>query len=109
MKLVFFRSYKAHIEQVLRKDAPPYSDLKVPNYSSIEEVMKANEQLLFENDRLRSGIKSRLKTESILLLRSMRTATGIEPNLGNERVCRKEEKNVFFIDTFLFIIDYCRT
>lgn len=81
----FLRSYKAHIEQVLRKDAPPYSDIKVPNYNSIDDVMKANEQLLVENDRLRSEL-NRLKTESILLLRSMRTTNGIEPNLGNERV-----------------------
>jgi hypothetical protein len=91
----FLRSYKAHIEQVLRKDAPPYSDLKVPNYNSIEEVMKANEQLLLENDRLRSEL-NRLKTESILLLRSMRTANGIEPTLGNERVRRKENLCSFF-------------
>ena len=37
------RSYKLHIEQVLRKDAPPFSDIKVPNYASIEDVLKANE------------------------------------------------------------------
>jgi hypothetical protein len=91
----FLRSYKVHIEQVLRKDAPPYSDLKVPNYTSIEEVMKANEQLLFENDRLRSEL-NRLKTESILLLRSMRTTTGLEPNLGNERVCEKKKQEYFY-------------
>jgi hypothetical protein len=45
-------------------------------------------QLLLENDRLRSEL-NRLKTESILLIRSMKaatTTTGIEPNLGNERV-----------------------
>jgi hypothetical protein len=43
----FLRSYKAHIEQVLRKDAPPFSDIKVPNYASIDDVMKANEVLFF--------------------------------------------------------------
>jgi len=84
----FLRSYKSYIEQVLRKEAPAYTDVKVPNYTSIDDVMKANEQLLVENERLRSEL-NRLKTESILLLRSMRTANGIEPNLGNERV-RKE-------------------
>jgi hypothetical protein len=42
----FLRSYKAHIEQVLRKDAPPFSDIKIPNYSSIEDVMKANEVIM---------------------------------------------------------------
>jgi hypothetical protein len=96
----FLRSYKAHIEQVLRKDAPAYSDMKAPNYSSVDDVMKANEQLLVENDRLRSEL-NRLKTESILLLRSMRTANGIEPTLGNERVRRKED--FFFIDIFIYL------
>jgi hypothetical protein len=43
----FLRSYKAHIEQVLRKDAPPFSDIKVPNYTSIEDVMRANEVFIF--------------------------------------------------------------
>ena len=42
-EVTLLRSYKAHLEQVLRKDAPPYSDLKVPSYASIEEVIKANE------------------------------------------------------------------
>lgn len=40
------RSYKAHLEQVLRKDAPPFSDIRVPNYTSIEDVMKANEVIV---------------------------------------------------------------
>lgn len=97
----FLRSYKAHIEQVLRKDAPPYSDLKVPNYASIDDVMKANEQLLVENDRLRSEL-NRLKTESILLLRSMRTASGVETNLGNERV----KIYVQFVSVRLFSTSY---
>jgi hypothetical protein len=96
------RSYKVHLEQVLHKDAPAYSDIKIPNYSCVEDVIKANEvvieisydfytivfivkQLILENDRLRSEL-NRLKTESILLLRSMKTTTGIEPNFGNERV-----------------------
>lgn len=39
----FLRSYKAHIEQMLRKDAPPFSDIKMPNYTSIDDVMRANE------------------------------------------------------------------
>ena len=102
----FLRSYKSHIEQVLRKDAPPYSDLKVPSYGSIDDVMRANEQLLVENDRLRSEL-NRLKTESILLLRSMRTASGIEPNLGNERVSREREKSICIVR--MFPLDYCRT
>ncbi len=42
----FLRSYKAHIEQVLRKDAPPFADIKVPNYTSIDDVMKANEVMI---------------------------------------------------------------
>lgn len=37
------RSYKVHLEQVLHKDLPTYSDIKIPNYSCIEDVMKANE------------------------------------------------------------------
>ena len=37
------RSYKIHLEQMLRKDAPPYSDLKIPTYNSIEDVIRANE------------------------------------------------------------------
>jgi regulator of replication initiation timing len=102
----FLRSYKSHIEQVLRKDAPPFSDLKIPNYTSIEDVMKANEQLLLENDRLRSEL-NRLKTESILLLRSMRTTTGLEPNLGNERV---RTKNIFIaLKDFFHVLDQCGT
>ncbi len=42
------------------------------------------QQLLLENDRLRSEL-NRLRTEGILLIRSMKT-TGTEANLGNERV-----------------------
>ena len=45
-EVTLLRSYKAHLEQVLRKDAPPYSDLKIPSYTSIEEVIKANEVCL---------------------------------------------------------------
>jgi hypothetical protein len=37
------RAYKAHLEQVLHKDAPPYSDIKAPNYTCTEDVIKANE------------------------------------------------------------------
>ena len=37
------RSYKVHLEQVLRKDV---SDIKIPNYTSIEDVIKANEVLI---------------------------------------------------------------
>jgi len=36
-------AYKVHLEQVLHKDAPPYSDIKVPNYTCTEDVIKANE------------------------------------------------------------------
>lgn len=95
------RSYKVHLEQILRKDTPPHSDIKLPNYTCVEDVIKSNEvfieifyyyyilfitkQLILENDRLRSEL-NRLKSESILLLRSMKTTAGIEPNLGNERV-----------------------
>ena len=39
------RSYKAHLEQVLHKDTPLFSDIKVPNYVSIEDVLKSNEVL----------------------------------------------------------------
>ncbi|CAF1350750.1 unnamed protein product [Rotaria sp. Silwood1] len=85
------RSYKVHLEQVLHKDVQPYSDIRIPNYTCIEDVIKANEQLLLENDRLRSEL-NRLKTESTLLLRSMKTATGIEPNLGNERILAERER-----------------
>ncbi|CAF2852811.1 unnamed protein product, partial [Rotaria sp. Silwood2] len=91
------RSYRAHLEQVLRKDAPPFSDIKVPNYTSIEDVLKANEQLLLENDRIRSEL-NRLKTESILLLRSMRSNAGLEPNLGNERIIAERERQELAIE-----------
>ncbi|CAF3306087.1 unnamed protein product [Rotaria socialis] len=91
------RSYKAHLEQVLRKDAPLFADIKVPNYTSIDDVLKANEQLLMENDRLRSEL-NRLKTESILLLRSMRANTGLEPNLGNERILAERERQELAIE-----------
>ena len=37
------RSYKAHLEQVLRKDAPPGAEIRVPNYTCVEDVVKANE------------------------------------------------------------------
>ncbi len=37
------RSYKAHLEQVFHKNAPPYLDIKVPNYTCTEDVIKANE------------------------------------------------------------------
>ncbi|CAF1188591.1 unnamed protein product [Rotaria sp. Silwood1] len=91
------RSYRVHLEQVLRKDAPPFADIKIPNYTSIEDVLKANEQLLLENDRLRSEL-NRLKTESILLLRSMRATTGLEPNLGNERIIAERERQELAIE-----------
>jgi hypothetical protein len=45
----FLRQYKAHLEQILRKDAPPFSDIKIPNYTSIEDVMKANEVFMILN------------------------------------------------------------
>lgn len=102
----FLRSYKAHIEQVLRREAPAFSDMKTPSYVSIDDVMKANEQLLLENDRLRSEL-TRLKTESILLLRSMRAATGSESNLGNERVRAAKEKHSNFL--FSSTSDHRRT
>ncbi|CAF1044638.1 unnamed protein product [Rotaria sordida] len=91
------RSYRVHLEQVLRKDAPPFADIKVPNYTSIEDVLKANEQLVLENDRLRSEL-NRLKTESILLLRSLRATTGLEPNLGNERIIAERERQELAIE-----------
>lgn len=93
----FLRSYKAYIEQVLRKEAPAYTDVKAPNYTSIDDVMKANEQLLVENERLRSEL-NRLKTESILLLRSMRTVNGVEPNFGNERIIAERERQELAIE-----------
>ncbi len=37
------RAYKVHLEQILYKDAPPQSDIKIPNYTCIEDVIKANE------------------------------------------------------------------
>lgn len=37
------RSYRVHLEQVLKKDAPSYADVKVPTYNSIEDVIRANE------------------------------------------------------------------
>ncbi|CAF0737138.1 unnamed protein product [Rotaria sordida] len=85
------RSYKVHLEQIRHKDVQPYSDIKIPNYTCIDDVIKANEQLLLENDRLRSEL-NRLKTESTLLLRSMKTATAIESNIGNERIIAERER-----------------
>ena len=68
------RAYKVHLEQVLHKNTPAHSESRIPNYTCIEDVIKANEvlmevivtvgffcivqQLLMENDRLRSGIES---------------------------------------------------
>jgi hypothetical protein len=37
------RSYKIHFDQSARRDAPAYSDVKIPNYTSIEDVLKTNE------------------------------------------------------------------
>lgn len=37
------RAYRAHLEQVLRKDAPFFTDIKIPNYASIDDVLKSNE------------------------------------------------------------------
>lgn len=38
------RSHKTHLEQVLRKDAPTgFSDLRIPNYNSIDDILKSNE------------------------------------------------------------------
>ncbi|CAF1020608.1 unnamed protein product [Adineta steineri] len=91
------RSHKAHLEQVLRKDAPQFTDVRIPNYISIEDVLKSNEQLLLENDRLRSEL-NRLRTESILLLRSMRSPAGNEPNLGNERISAERERQELAIE-----------
>ena len=42
-EISLLRSYKVHLDQVLRKDAPTFSDLRIPNYSSIDDVLKANE------------------------------------------------------------------
>jgi hypothetical protein len=42
----FLRSYKVHLEQVLRKDAPPFSDIKVPTYQSVEDIIRSNEVLI---------------------------------------------------------------
>ncbi|CAF0744329.1 unnamed protein product [Adineta ricciae] len=92
------RAYKAHLEQVLRKEGPAFSEVKVPNYVSIEDVFKSNEQLLVENERLRLEL-NRLRTESILLVRSMRpTTTGLEPSLGNERIIAERERQELAIE-----------
>jgi len=37
------RTHKLHLEQTLQKKATPYSDTKVPNYNSIDDVIKSNE------------------------------------------------------------------
>jgi len=37
------RTYKARLEKLLHKDGPPFSDIKVPNYACMEDVLKANE------------------------------------------------------------------
>jgi hypothetical protein len=37
------RAYKMHLEQTLAKDASSHSDIKIPNYTCIEDVIKANE------------------------------------------------------------------
>lgn len=110
------RAYKMHLEQTLHKDS------RVPNYNSLEDVIKANEvflscvcieghgsssssclqQLLLENDRLRSEL-NRLKTESILLVRSMKPA-GAESSSGNERVGSKNLSRFFQDHLFPFQI-----
>lgn len=37
------RSYKVHLEQIFHKDASAHSDMKMPNYTSMEDVIKSNE------------------------------------------------------------------
>ncbi|UJR14614.1 hypothetical protein I4U23_001608 [Adineta vaga] len=92
------RAYRAHLEQVLRKEAPAFTEVKVPNYVSIEDVFKSNEQLLIENERLRSEL-NRLKSESILILRSMRSpTTGAEASFGNERIVAERERQELTIE-----------
>ncbi|CAF1214861.1 unnamed protein product [Adineta steineri] len=94
----FLRSYKIQLEQAHQNNPSGSPDIRIPNYSSVEEVIRANEQLLMENDRLRSDF-NRLKTENILLLRSMKaTSTGNEPNLGNERIVAERERQSLTVE-----------
>lgn len=95
------RLHRNHLEQTLRKEALLGPDVKVPSYVSFDEVLKANEvrhfsidfkidfafsqHLVVENERLRFEL-NRLKTESILLLRTLKTNASTENISGNERV-----------------------
>ncbi|CAF1082887.1 unnamed protein product [Didymodactylos carnosus] len=84
------RSYKTYLEQILKKDHQDgqLSELRIPNYTCIEDVIRANEAIL-ENDRLRSEL-NRLKTESILLLRTMKL-NGAD-NIGNDKISAERER-----------------
>lgn len=37
------RSYKAHLEQTFHKDPGTHPNIRIPNYTSIDDVFKANE------------------------------------------------------------------
>ena len=39
------RAYKVHLEKVFRKDPNGTAEMKIPNYSSVEDVIRANEVL----------------------------------------------------------------
>ena len=51
------RSYRAHLEQVLHKESASGTDVKVPTYLSIEDVLKANEVCSIE---LRKGTSTEI-------------------------------------------------
>lgn len=37
------RIYKARLEQIFHKDSSTHSDIKIPNYTCMEDVLKSNE------------------------------------------------------------------
>ncbi|UJR32147.1 hypothetical protein I4U23_019614 [Adineta vaga] len=83
----------------VQRDLTEQSDIRIPAYSSLEDIIKANEELFFDNDRLRTDL-SRLKAENIVLLRSMKASTtiGSESYLGTDRILAERERHELTIE-----------
>ncbi|CAF0870372.1 unnamed protein product [Didymodactylos carnosus] len=90
------RSYNTYVEQLLKKDNQNrrLAELRIPNYTSIEDVIRTNEAIL-DNDRLRTEL-SRLKTESILLLRTMKSPGS--DNIGNDKISADRERQELVVE-----------
>ncbi|CAF0765954.1 unnamed protein product [Adineta ricciae] len=95
------RSQKGQRSQTPRQEPSTNSDVRIPCYSSIEEVIKANEALFLENDRLRADV-NRLKAENIVLLRSVKgsSTSRNEPNIGTDRILAEREYQELTMDVF---------